>query len=99
MQKWEYLTCFLSAEANNQKEYLKKRWPEQTYFAKHAPQSLIPMLDNYGDEGWELISMQPVALGQNEDVKTHTGTGGSGGRDTWVSSYLCVFKRAGGTNV
>lgn len=92
MQKWEYHTCFLNADTNEQREYLKKRWPED-YFAKHAPQSLIPMLDRYGQEGWELVSMIPVAIGQNQDIKTHTGTGGQGGRDTWVSSYLCAFKR------
>lgn len=90
MVKWAYHTCILNADANEQREYLKKRWPED-YFEKHAPQSLIPKLDRIGEEGWELVSMDPVAVGQNQDIKTHAL--GQTGRDTWVSSYLCVFKR------
>ena len=92
MAKWEYHTGFLWAEADMQKEYLKQRWP-QTEFAKYTPYSLIPALDKFGEDGWELISMEPVHVGQNADIRIQIVGEHSNRGDVWVHTYFCVFKR------
>jgi len=89
MQKWEYHTTFVWANAQEQqaRDFLNQRWP--TWKApKFAPQAMIPALNSYGEAGWELIHMEPVYIGTNEDI-AHGG-------DTRLYSnvYFCVFKRA-----
>jgi hypothetical protein len=39
---------------------------------KYAPQALMPELDALGNEGWELVHMQPVYVGSNADVLIHS---------------------------
>ncbi len=90
-QKWEYYTCFLWAEADKQKEYLQQLWPQQRV-SKYAPQALIPELDKFGEEGWELVSMEPVHIGDNQDIQIPVTAVGKG-FEVWVHSYICVFKR------
>lgn len=91
MVKWEYHTCFLSAEADMEREELRQRWPESN-FRKHAPQALVPTLNKYGEKGWELVSMEPVRIGSNEDIQIPVTAVGKG-FEVWAHSYLCIFKR------
>jgi len=88
MEKWEYWTGFLWAniESEGAREFIKKRWPDWKNPPKHAPQTMIPKLNNFGEEGWELVHMEPVALvGGSYDILF-------GGPD-WSNAYFCVFKR------
>jgi hypothetical protein len=51
-------------------------------------------LDYYGQQGWELVSIQPVIPGeQGEILITDQRSGWSGG---WTFTYHCVFKRPKG---
>ncbi len=85
--KWEYWSCFLSADAEAQADFLKQQFPGWNV-PKYAPQSMIPGLDKFGDEGWELVHMEPVAVGDNLDVFE-----GGRGMGVYTAVYFCVFKR------
>ena len=86
MERWEYLTCLLEADTS---------LPEARTFTlaedlpRNSPKAMIPQLNELGGKGWELVHMQPVLAGRNEDVLMHEG----GGLKRWTNTYFCVFKR------
>ena len=87
-EKWEYLTTFVEARATNKevKNYIKENFDKKA--RKHSPESMIPDLNKLGAEGWELITMEPVAdVGGKEDILISND-----GRK-WTSTFFCVFKR------
>jgi hypothetical protein len=87
-EKWEYLTTFVDAQAKNKdiKNYIKETFDKKP--RKHSPEAMIPDLNKLGAEGWELITMEPVAeVGGKEDILI-TGEGRK-----WTSTFFCVFKR------
>ncbi|MBN2471748.1 MAG: hypothetical protein JXN59_13590 [Anaerolineae bacterium] len=80
--RWEYWTGILDAS-------IQRKTKDTTTIsaARYSPQHLIPQLNALGDEGWELVHMEPVYTGSNEDILMH---------DTmrnWTSAYFCVLKR------
>lgn len=86
-EKWEYLTTFFEAKATDKdvRNYLKENFDVKRP-KRFAPEAMIPALNELGDEGWELIHMEPIAgVGGKGDVKHE------GGR--WSNYYFCVFKR------
>ncbi len=86
-EQWEYLIATLRADAEEQQAFLQREFPEET-FPWYAPEALIPLLNDYGDLGWELVSLEPVIMGTNGDVLV------VGGRpSTYTNQYLCAFKR------
>jgi hypothetical protein len=87
---WEHLVLYLEADAEKQAAFLQQRWPGR-HFPMYAAQSLMPKLDHYGEQGWELVSIQPVIVGDNGDILITDRTDGWSGR--WAFTYLCVFKR------
>jgi hypothetical protein len=87
-EKWEYLTTFVEARANNKeiKNYIKDTFDKKP--RKHSPEAMIPELNKLGAEGWEMITMEPVAdVGGKEDILI-----ANEGRK-WTSAFFCVFKR------
>jgi hypothetical protein len=95
MIKWEYLTKFIWAHLDNEgaEELIKQSWPKWNP-PEYAPQTMIPELDAWGENGWELVHMEPVPkVGKNYDVGfVHSEAAGLGGI-TWSNVYFCVFKR------
>ncbi len=87
MQKWEYLTRFLEATKTDDSLTLSA---EPHDLASYSPETMMPELDRLGAKGWELVNMQPVYVGRNDDVLLHEG----GGSRRWTNKYFCVFKRA-----
>lgn len=89
-EKWEYTVEILRAHRDNKgaKEYLQNRWPDFK-LAKFAPETLIPVLNSRGRDGWELVSFESVLLGDNGDVCYRDGHPG----DKYSNTYLCTFKR------
>jgi hypothetical protein len=90
MEKWEYLTTYLYAdiEKKGAREFIRQRWPNWTKPPKFAPPAMIPELNTFGEEGWELVYMQPVAgIGDNGDVYF------PGESYRYSNAYFCVFKR------
>lgn len=52
---------------------------------------MIPELNEFGQDGWELVRMEPVGgVGKNGDVSF---TRGYGTLTAWSNAYFCVFKR------
>jgi hypothetical protein len=89
--RWEYLTRFLYASMENEgaKAYARDKWPGWE-LRKYSPETMIPELDELGDDGWELVHMQPIgAVGTNRDVGFVAGEV----TPRWSNSYFCVFKR------
>ncbi|MEZ4671066.1 MAG: hypothetical protein R3E39_24440 [Anaerolineae bacterium] len=89
-QKWEYLSVFVEAESEPVMDYLQEIKTWKSGVPRNTPESMIPRLDAYGQEGWELVHMQPVVVGRNADVLVVDSGRGSAG---WTSTYFCVFKR------
>jgi len=89
MEQWEYLTEFLHANIENPgaEESIQRRWPNWKP-PKYTPETMIPELNTLGEQGWELVHMQPVAgIGSNGDVHFQGET------YKWSNVYFCVFKR------
>ena len=92
--QWEYMTEFAWANIEHKgvAEYLANRWPNWKP-SKFSPEAMIPHLNEWGKEGWELIHMEPIhSVGKNADVGFSTG-GGSPAVTHWSNVYFCVFKR------
>lgn len=87
--RWEYLTKFCEARVSDKERrtFLKKQL-EVRRPPVFTPESMIPELNALGDDGWELVHMEPVArVGSKGDVLFD----GSGTH--WSNVYFCVFKR------
>ncbi len=89
MQRWEYLTLTLEADAVREEDYLRKYRDWKDRIPDFAVEALMPRLNALGEQGWELVSLEPVMVGNRGDVLI---TDGSGSR-SWTSKYLAVFKR------
>lgn len=94
MDTWEYLSeiTYANNENGGWKEYRDKTWPGFNP-PKFAPQTMIPFLNSRARDGWELVSMQPVAVGGNLDVLTHCPN------SVYTNAYFCVFKRRIGPKI
>lgn len=95
MEKWEYLTHYLWAniDAQGVKEYIKKTWPDFEQ-KKYMPESLIPFLNSLGEQGWELIHIEPIqGIGNNYDIETKFAAAGN---RSFSNMFFCVFKRRKG---
>lgn len=91
MKRWEYLTIFIQAEAKFEMDFLLSYSDWKGGVPRNTPEAMIPRLNALGEQGWELITMQPVVVGDNRDVMVSDSGGGS---RNWTSTYFCVFKRA-----
>ncbi len=90
MEQWEYFTTYLEAniKGRDQRKQLQKRFDKRK-LPRYMVESLLPQLNQYGDEGWELIHMEPVpGLGRKGDILF--------GARGWSNTYFCVFKRQRG---
>lgn len=90
MTRWEYRTLFLEANAKLEEDFLLSMRSWKDGIPRNAPESMIPQLDSLGAEGWELVHMQPVLVGKNQDVSLPSS---ESGMTVWTSKYFCVFKR------
>lgn len=84
---WEYFTVVLEANVDIAPVPTRDEIPLEAH-PKYSPYTLIPQLNRYGAQGWELVSMEAVILGKNHDVVHPANGPGSWGRE-----YLCSFKR------
>lgn len=86
MDKWEYFSTFLEADASNKaiKQFIVETF--NTSAKRHSPEAMVPELNQMGTEGWELVHMEPVPrVGRKENVQFN--------RHHWSNTYFCVFKR------
>lgn len=87
MEQWEYLTTYLEAsiKGREQRKELQKRFGKRK-LPRYMVESLLPELNKFGEEGWELIHMEPVpAVGRKGNVLFAPRR--------WSNTYFCVLKR------
>ena len=84
-ENWEYLTVILESNVDVAPVPMRDDIPLQEH-PKYSHYTLIPQLNRYGDDGWELVTMEPVTVGKNGDVIPPVA--GAYGRH-----YFCAFKR------
>lgn len=92
MQTWEYMAVTLEANIDNEgsREYMSANWPGWEA-SRYAPQTVNPLLNSFGQAGWELVHMEAVAgVGGNGDIRF------TGEFPTYSRFYFCVFKRPTG---
>ena len=90
IEKWEYWTGYLHASITNAgvRDFLRKTMPDWANPPKFTPEAMIPDLNMMGDQGWELVHMQPVVVaGSDGDIFFPAGA------PAWSHAYFCVFKR------
>ena len=96
MDKWEYRAQFLRADIDvpGARDYAAKKHPDLKP-RRFSPIAMSMFLDQYGEEGWELMHIEPIPmLGAQGDVGfAHAGYGGALRDISWSSIYFCVFKR------
>lgn len=96
-ERWEYITQFVFADIEfpGVKDYFKEAFSPEYKPPKYSPEAMIPELNSWGAEGWELVHMEPVAgVGKNFDVKFVSGGSTTGiPTTTWSNVYFCVLKR------
>jgi hypothetical protein len=68
------------------KDFLATYFPRR-HFPRFAVESALKRIDELGAQGWELVHMEPVDLGENGDIRI------GGGQVLWTNTYFCVFKR------
>jgi hypothetical protein len=93
MIRWQYWTGFIYSDIRHEgaMEFLRREWPKWNP-PKYTPQAMIPELNALGEQGWELVHMEPVPeVGGNADVGFVSG--GEGSHTHWSHAYFCVFKR------
>lgn len=87
MQRWEYLTATFSTSVEGAPIPVRDDVP-QDITTKYSPYALIPQLNQLGDQGWELVTIEPVVIGRNGDVVVPDA-----GSARWGRDYFCCFKR------
>lgn len=86
MERWEYQTRFMEAKAKKRevRRFIKTSFGKRA--KRYSPESLIPELNELGEEGWEVIHMEPVPrVGGKEDFRFFG--------DNWSNVYFVVLKR------
>ena len=83
MQKWEYLIVFIRDVDLPVDDKEADTYADADAFTQR--------LNTYGLAGWELVHMEPVAVGNDYDVMAHNA--GGGGVRVWTNVYFCAFKR------
>lgn len=89
MEKWEYRTEFVFANIENKSimNYFKEKYPNWKNPSKFAPETMELYLNQQGEEGWEVISLEPVRIGKNSDVFF------TGSYEGYSNVYFCAMKR------
>jgi hypothetical protein len=85
-ERWEYYTEFVEAEVAYQPEALAQKFPGVA-LSKYAIQATLPRLNQLGEQGWELLHMEPLYVGKNQDVRFSDPSG------SYTHTYFCVLKR------
>lgn len=87
METWEYYTTTLAANTERWPVPIRDDIPVGEH-PKFSAYSLIPQLNIFGANGWELLSLEPVQQGRNGDLRYADTAGGQ-----WTYTYFATFKR------
>ena len=84
---WEHYVELIEADAQKHPELVQSFYPPGSV-PQYALQSILPRLNHLGEQGWEIVQVQPVMVGRNGDVLINGAMS-----EKWTRTYLCVFKR------
>ena len=87
METWEYFTTTLITNTERVAVPISDEIPNVAH-PKYSVHTLIPQLNELGNRGWELISIEPVQEGKNGDLRTCDAASGQ-----WTYTYFAAFKR------
>jgi hypothetical protein len=88
--QWEYYVEYIEAWTKSAEEFVRQFFPTDEHIPSRAVQSIVPRLNKLGEQGWELVHMQPVVVGKEGEIIFW------GDQYRFVvdsSVYLCAFKR------
>ncbi len=91
MDRWEYRTAIIEADADDAdtQGYMERYWHDEKR-PRYSPEALMPALDELGAQGWELVTLQPVLLGHDQEIDwNHVGR-------LFSHTYLAALKRRKG---
>ena len=86
MVQWEYLTTFMTSSLEDIDPHGHPHLMKEN-LGKFTPLAMMPAMNDLGQKGWELVHMEPVHVGNNEDVLINAQD------RNWTNRYFCVFKR------
>lgn len=87
METWEYFTTSFVADTELVGVPVIDGIPGGEH-PRYSVYTLIPQLNYYGAQGWELISLEPMQIGKNGDMRT-----ASTASTIWANQYFATFKR------
>lgn len=87
METWEYFTTTLVTDTKATPVPLSDDIPVGDH-PQYSVYTLIPQLNDFGQRGWELVSITPVQKGSNGDLRVCDASSGQ-----WTYTYLAAFKR------
>ena len=88
MDTWEYFTTTISTDDPNLEVPIQDNIPRKASYPTYSTYKLIPQLNYFGSQGWELISIEPVQQGRNGDLRIPDTAGGQ-----WTYTFFVAFKR------
>jgi hypothetical protein len=95
--RWEYLVRVFELNKDDEVviDYVQREYPDRNWkeLPKYDMLMLEAWLNKCGEEGWELVRLEPVdSVGDNGDV----GYIFPDAYNTWRRKFLCAFKRPAG---
>ena len=87
MDTWEYYTTTLETHTERTPVPVSDDIPPGPY-PKYSLFTLIPQLNEFGNRGWELVTLEPVQIGKNGDTRLCDASSAH-----WTYTYLAAFKR------
>ena len=87
METWEYFTTTLVTDTDETPVPISDEIPPGDH-PKYSVYTLIPQLNAFGDRGWELVSLDPVQVGRNGDLRACDASS-----NQWTYTYFASFKR------
>ena len=95
-EKWEYHAEFISADMTIEqaKKFISEKIPGWKSPPRYSPVALLPRLNSLGENGWEVIHIEPIPhRGNNDDIGFPvTGVMSMAGY-IYSHTYFCAFKR------
>lgn len=94
MERWEYLVRVFELDKEDEVvvDYVTREYPDISWkeMPKHDPLTLEAWLNKCGEEGWELIAMEPA---DKQGKKGEIGLTYQSATYTYRRIFLCVFRR------
>jgi hypothetical protein len=87
MDTWEYFTTTLVTDTRETPVPIRDDIPAGDH-PRYSVYGLVPQLNQFGQRGWELLSIEPVQEGKNGDLRTCDAASGQ-----WTYTYFATFKR------